>query len=190
GGVSCSHRKSRGLFAWRHCYLGSRRQRAAHWNRRRCKIGARRPPPDCSQYRPGTAARRRLVRVEDYRPLSLLRACPVISFTFSEQPLKLILKAPKQTFFRGKETTDSLRAMFWILGEVLHPGKPYAAARLFMNRFADHRQSLVRNLKHVVRRRDVVCEFGDHFLVTDAARFELTPGNEIEIGRASCRERV
>src|SRR5947208_5875844 len=97
----------------------------------------------------------------------------------SEQPLKLILKAPKQTFFRGKETADSLRAMFWILGEVLHPGKPYAAARLFMNRFADHRQSLVRNLKHVVRRRDVVCEFGDHFLVTDAARFELTPGNEI-----------
>lgn len=58
-------------------------------------------------------------------------------------------------------------------------GKPRTKAHFLVNRFANHRQDFVRNFKHIVRRRDVVCEIGDHFLVTNAARFELTSRDEI-----------
>jgi hypothetical protein len=48
-----------------------------------------------------------------------------------------------------------------------------------MNYGTHHRQYLVRNVSHVVRRGDVIDSRGQNLLLGVPMRFELTPRNEI-----------
>jgi hypothetical protein len=48
-----------------------------------------------------------------------------------------------------------------------------------MNRGANHRQYLIRNVGHVMHGGDMIRDFGQNLLFGIAARFELASGNQI-----------
>src|SRR5215472_19305362 len=59
---------------------------------------------------------------------------------------------------------------------------------LLANRLADHRQNLIRNLKHVVCGTQVVRKFGDYFLFANPACLKLTPRDQIVAVQDFCHD--
>jgi hypothetical protein len=61
----------------------------------------------------------------------------------------------------------------------LGAGRPRPGPNMLMNCGTHHRQYLVRNVSHFVRRGDVIGRRCQNLLLGVAMRFELTPRNEI-----------
>ncbi len=87
-------------------------------------------------------------------------------------------ESPSRVSARQNCSPQNTQRVCWY-SENLGARRPGVDSNFFVNRGTHHCQDLVRNVRHVMRDRDVIGGLGQNLLFGIAVRLKCTPGNKI-----------